>query len=41
MHFLTDQDVYQVTIDYLIKLGHNVLTAREIGMHTGHQTVNY
>ncbi|MBE0477493.1 DUF5615 family PIN-like protein [Candidatus Aerophobetes bacterium] len=33
MHFLIDQDIYQVTIDYLIKLGHNVVTAREIGMH--------
>jgi len=32
MHFLTDQDVYQVTIDYLTKLGHDIVTVREIGM---------
>jgi len=33
MHFLTDQDVYQMTIDFLIELGHSVITVRKIGMH--------
>lgn len=29
MKFLTDQDVYEVTVRYLIGLGHEVLRARE------------
>jgi len=33
MHFLTDQDVYQITINFLKGLGHNVIAAREINMH--------
>ena len=33
MHFLTDQDVYQMKIDFLIELGHSVVAVREIGMH--------
>ncbi len=33
MHFLTDQDVYQMTIDFLVELGHSVVAVREIGMH--------
>ena len=40
MHFLTDQDVYQVTIDCLTKLGHDIVTVREIEMQRI-QTVNY
>jgi predicted nuclease of predicted toxin-antitoxin system len=32
MRFLTDQDVYQVTVDRLREWGHNVVTAREVGM---------
>ncbi len=33
MKFLTDQDVYQLTIDYLRNSGHEVITARELNMH--------
>jgi len=32
MQFLTDQDVYHVTIEQLRKKGHNVATAKELGM---------
>ena len=32
MHFLIDQDVYSVTVNWLRELGHDVLTAKEIGM---------
>jgi predicted nuclease of predicted toxin-antitoxin system len=32
MHLLTDQDVYQVTVDQLKKWGHDVITAKEFGM---------
>ncbi|OGW50641.1 MAG: hypothetical protein A2Z50_03340 [Nitrospirae bacterium RBG_19FT_COMBO_42_15] len=31
MQFLTDQDVYQSTINYLKNLGHNVIRAKDIG----------
>jgi predicted nuclease of predicted toxin-antitoxin system len=34
MKFLADQDVYRVTINFLRERGHDVVTAREIGMHT-------
>ncbi len=33
MKFLADQDVYQLTIDYLKKSGHEVITAKELNMH--------
>lgn len=33
MHFLTDQDVYRITIDFLVELKHSVITVQEIGMH--------
>lgn len=32
MHLLTDQDVYQVTVDQLREWDHDVITARELGM---------
>lgn len=32
MHLLTDQDVYQITVDQLKKWGHDVMTAKELGM---------
>lgn len=32
MHFLGDQDVYQVTIEWLRKEGHDVVTAKELRM---------
>lgn len=32
MRFLTDQDVYQSTIQFLIGLGHDVVTAASLGM---------
>ena len=33
MNFLTDQDVYQATIDFLVESGHDVITAKQIQMH--------
>jgi len=32
MRILTDQDVYKVTVDRLREWGHDVLTAKEIGL---------
>ena len=32
MRFLTDHDVYQITVNALIKWGHDVITARQLGM---------
>jgi len=32
MHLLTDQDVYQVTVGQLREWGHDVMTAKELGM---------
>lgn len=32
MHFIADQDVYWLTIAELKKWGHDILTARELGM---------
>ena len=32
MRFLTDQDVWKATVDMIKSLGHDVVTAREIGM---------
>jgi predicted nuclease of predicted toxin-antitoxin system len=33
MNFLSDHDVYKVTVDLLRKWGHDVKTVKEIGMH--------
>lgn len=33
MHFLADQDVYRTTVEFLREMGHDVLTAREAGLH--------
>lgn len=33
MRFLADQDVYQTTIDLVRGTGHEVLTAKEAGLH--------
>lgn len=35
MRFLADQDVYKLTIDKLKQWGHNVVTAKELGMQSG------
>ncbi len=32
MRFLIDQDVYRITIDELEEWGHDVVTAKELGM---------
>ncbi len=32
MHLLTDQDVYQITVSQLREWGHDVMTAKELGM---------
>ncbi len=32
MKFLTDQDVYAITVRFLMELGHDVITASEIGL---------
>ena len=32
MRFLADQDVYGVTVDFLIALGHDVVTAAQLGL---------
>jgi predicted nuclease of predicted toxin-antitoxin system len=32
MRFLADQDVYQVTVDFLRSLNHDVLRVREAGL---------
>jgi predicted nuclease of predicted toxin-antitoxin system len=32
--FLIDQDVYQLTVNYLKNLGHDVITVRELNMHS-------
>jgi predicted nuclease of predicted toxin-antitoxin system len=32
MQLLTDQDVYRITVEQLKKWGHNVVTAKELGM---------
>ena len=34
MRFIADQDVYMATINELRKLGHEVITARDLGMQT-------
>jgi len=32
MKFLTDQDAYAITVRFLMELGHDVITASEIGL---------
>lgn len=32
MRFLTDHDVYQITIDFLIDLGHEVIRVKDVGL---------
>ena len=32
MRFLIDQDIYQITIDFLRREGHNIVTAKDLGM---------
>lgn len=32
MRFLTDQDVYQTTIDFIKNLGHEVIRAKDVGL---------
>jgi predicted nuclease of predicted toxin-antitoxin system len=32
MRFFCDQDVYRLTVEFLISLGHDVLTAADVGM---------
>jgi predicted nuclease of predicted toxin-antitoxin system len=32
MKFLTDQDVYAATVRFLISLGHDVVTAAQLGL---------
>lgn len=32
MRILTDQDIYQMTIEWLKENGHNVVTAKDLGM---------
>ena len=32
MRFLADQDVYWITVEWLRKEGHDVVTAKELGM---------
>jgi hypothetical protein len=32
MRLLTDQDVYRITVEQLKKWGHDVVTAKELGM---------
>jgi predicted nuclease of predicted toxin-antitoxin system len=33
MRFLADQDIYKITIDNLRGWGHDLLTAKELGLH--------
>lgn len=32
MRFLCDQDVYGITVDRLLELGHDVVTVKEVGL---------
>lgn len=32
MRFLADQDMYQITIDFLIDLGHEVIRVKDVGL---------
>ncbi|MBI2489091.1 MAG: DUF5615 family PIN-like protein [Candidatus Brocadiales bacterium] len=33
MKLITDHDVYKITVDFLRQHGHDVVTARELGLH--------
>ena len=33
MRLLTDHDVYKTTVDFLMLHGHDVVTAKELGIH--------
>ncbi len=33
MKLLTDHDVYKITVDFLRQHGHDVVTAKELGLH--------
>lgn len=33
MKLLTDHDIYKMTTDFLRKHGHDVVTAKELGLH--------
>ncbi len=33
MKLITDHDVYKITVDFLRQHGHDVMTAKEIGLH--------
>jgi len=35
MRLLTDQDIYRITVEQLRKWGHDVVTAKEVGMQRG------
>lgn len=39
MRFLVDQDVYHLTILWLKREGHDIVTARELGLHRADDTV--
>jgi len=32
MRFLTDQDIYQITVNQLREWGHDVMTVKELGL---------
>ena len=34
MKLLIDHDVYKITIDFLKQQGHDIITAKELGLHT-------
>lgn len=34
MKLLTDHDIYKITVDFLRKYGHDVVTAKELDLHT-------
>lgn len=34
MKLLIDHDVYKITIDFLKQHGHDIVTAKELGLHT-------
>lgn len=38
MRVLTDQDVYQLTLEFLQSLGHDVLRARDLGLSAASDT---
>ncbi|MCF6156045.1 MAG: hypothetical protein E3K36_12545 [Candidatus Brocadia sp.] len=34
MKLLIDHDIYKITVDFLRQLGHEVVTAKELDLHT-------